>query len=215
MSPRPKEVYSTPEQFEQARQDPAFQQVVALARIDNTIRFAHGAVVHIERDMSPSEERQLMSSFLYLSALLFEGLKLTRTLGKNFRGFQSFADGFARLHADPTVKELRTKVLDVVRNKVVYHLDSDVISGGLELLTDAHEFVFLSASDLTVGEIYFRLADEAVIHFIVGEKIGTAAFRDRFTTILSRTTDLSIRFSDSSAKLITEYLLSVGWHTRQ
>lgn len=211
----PKEVYCTPAEFVAFQNDPAFHQLLALARITNTVRFAHGAVVNIERDMTPAEERQLFSSFLYLAALLFEGLRLTGTLGKHFKDSTAFRQGFAKLHSDPEVEDLRSNALDKIRNKTVFHMDSNVIPEGLAFLSDTKEYVFLSANSFANGEIYYRLADEAVIHFLVDAEAGTTLFTERFSAVLSRTTDLSIRFSSCADELITEYLISTGWRTRQ
>ena len=210
-----KEVYCTPEFFAAPKDNPGFHQLLGLARITNTIRFAHGAVVRVEQETSPADERQRLSSFLYLAALLFEALKLSRTVGKHFQDFSSFRNGFAKLHSDPDVEELRTNVLDRIRNTAVFHLDQGVIPTGLELLQPLTEFVFLSARDLSNGEIYYRLADQAVVHYIVGDSADTPEFTEKFKSILQRTTDLSIRFSACADELITEYLISHSWSVRQ
>jgi len=148
-----------------------------------------------------------------LAALLNEGLRVTQTLGASFKSLKSFQNGFGKLHADPEVQRLQ-KELSQIRNKVVYHLDKDVVPEGLELLAGQQEYVFMSGSDLTNGEIYFDLADDAVVHFIVREQAGSPEFSAKYSDLLRRTTELSMRFSAAGDELITEVLISQGWKTR-
>jgi len=72
----------------------------------------------------------------------------------------------------------------------------------------------MSGSDLTNGEIYFDLADDAVVHFIVREQAGSPEFSAKYSDLLRRTTELSMRFSAAGDELITEVLISQGWKTR-
>ncbi len=214
MTDKPLQIYCESAEFDRLSGDEAFQRLVGLARIINSLRFTHGAVAHLSDARTPSSNRQVVSSFLYLAALLFEGLRVTQTLGASFNSLTSFQNGFGKLHADPEVQKLQKELLSRIRNKVVYHLDKDVVPEGLELLAGQQEYVFMSGSDLTNGEVYFDLADEAVVHFIVGEKAGSPEFTTKYTDLLRRTTDLSTRFSAAGDELIAEVLISQGWKTR-
>src|SRR5215212_3701415 len=101
MPDEPLQVYCDSTQFDRLRGDEAFQRLVGLARIINSLRFAHGAVAYLPEARTPSSNRQVVSSFLYLAALLNEGLRVTQTLGASFKTLTSFQNGFGKLHADP------------------------------------------------------------------------------------------------------------------
>jgi hypothetical protein len=135
MGPPVTELYMSAADFSAARSDPRLHRLLTLARIVNSIRFTEVAVVEHKASETAKATRQKMSAFLYLAALLYEGLNFAQRLGQHFRDSEAFRVGFADLFRDAVVVELRAGLLNRLRNQAVYHHDDVAIPTGLNLMS--------------------------------------------------------------------------------
>lgn len=94
----PWEITLSGEEFERLKQDERFWAVLTLARTVNALRFVQ--VAGISEEDTPSAQRQRMNSFLFLGAILYEGLQFAGILGKYFRDIPEFKEGFGELFKD-------------------------------------------------------------------------------------------------------------------
>ncbi|HYX71950.1 MAG TPA: hypothetical protein VE732_04210, partial [Nitrososphaera sp.] len=128
-----REVYIPNEEFEKLRSDPKFITILNLSRIVNALQFCFQTAIDHKDNKTPAGSRQHINSFLFTSGVLYEGLKVANTLGKYFRDRASF-DGFRKLLNDKETKKLQATVLDVMRNRIVFHFDEEVAAEALKNL---------------------------------------------------------------------------------
>lgn len=208
------DIFCPSEKFDTLRQDERLVALLTLARIVNSMRFTQMAAVSVADDSTANNKRQRMNSFLYLGALLFEGLKFTETLGKHFKDLKSYKDGFQKIQKDTGVKDLSRSLLDPLRNKIVFHYDGDIPSDSLQTI-DFSEYVFASSHGETQGGIYYDLSDQIVVHSLIQPDKDQEEMERRFRDFVQRTTDLSRRFSKAADMLIAEGLKKLGWQLRR
>jgi hypothetical protein len=191
------------------RSDPRFHAVMKLSRIANTIRFTQVALTQHRMADTPTAKRQRFSSFFYASAIVFEGLKLTQTLGKDFGNLPEYKNGFGRIHADPKVRRLRETILDRARNEMVFHLDEEVPKEGLATL-NVDKWVVASGSGPQIQDSYFDLADVLLIHYLIGSPDSNQDFLAAYKQALVDITALLLDFVSSAESLIARVLKDLG-----
>jgi hypothetical protein len=64
------------ETFEKCRGDARFVYIVTLARAVNALRFVHSAMIHAGEGNAPEAMRARLNSYLFATAILYEGIKL-------------------------------------------------------------------------------------------------------------------------------------------
>ncbi len=196
------------DQFARLRQDESFHVLLALARVVNSLRFMHQALLDFQDDDSPPRIRQRINSFIYTGAVLFEGIQLSKRLGKYFRTLESFS-GFVAIHKDPHVEELFKDQLRRLRNEAVFHFDAQSIAASLQEL-DGDEIIFLRGSGSQQGNVYYDLADTTALHLLTGIQPSAEAAVEHSRSIVQRVTDLSIRFVKAADELICTILYNEG-----
>src|SRR3990172_9490337 len=105
------QIVITAEKFEMLRDDRRFRLLLTLGRIINALRFCHMAVVN---ENSPFRGNRI-NSFLFMSAVLYEGIKVTRNLGRDFRDLDSFKTGIGALLRDKDTQDLWDTSLNRLR----------------------------------------------------------------------------------------------------
>ena len=208
------EIYISKDEFENIRKDPRFVSLLLLGRIVNGINFCLQSLLESNRDPTPTGQRQRFNSFLLACGVLYEGLKVANTLGKHFSDRKSFRNGFGRLLSDEETKKLQGTVLNSMRNKVAFHYDEDVVATTLENL-DLATYAFATASSETLGAIYFRLADEVAINFIIGEPGSREEENQIFREILASTSHVLTEFVRCANELIPDVLKEMNWLRRK
>jgi len=209
-----REIYCPSNKFQDLRNDERLATLLTLARIINSMRFTQMAVIPVANESTASNKRQRMNSFLYLGALLYEGLKFTEKLGKHFKDLTSFREGFQQIQQDKEVKDLRKSFLDSLRNQVVFHYDGQLVTSNLQTI-DFPEYVFAISHGETIGDRYYELADQIVVHSLIQPYKDQKEMERRFTELVKRTVNLSKRFGDAADKLIVEGLQVLGWQFRK
>jgi hypothetical protein len=208
------EVYISKEEFEMLRSDASFLALLPLARVVNALRFCFQTLLEHSSDDKPSGLRQHINSFLFACGVLYEGLKIANTLGKQFGSRKSFRDGFGKLLKSKETKKLNETVLNPMRNKLVFHFDEDVAPSVLKNL-DLERYAFATADGSKSGEIYYDLADEVAINFIIGEP-GSRAEEDRvFREILKGVSIVMTEYVNSADSLIVDVLKDLNWKQRE
>ncbi len=207
------QVFCDEEGFSSIRDNPEFHRVMTLARIVNSIRFVEVAIVTRGTPETPSATRQTSGAFFYLAALLFEGLNFADRLGEYFKDSSTFRNCFVPLLKDPQVRELRSGLLSQLRNQAVYHHDDAVIPAGLKLIREK-EYVFTSMQGPSRREVYYDLADIAVMHFGLETPQTTSEFAEQTAAVFQSVTRVAVQFAHCADELIREYILATGWHGR-
>ncbi len=206
------DVSCTKDVFDTLKKDERFLNLLTLARFFNALRFCQQPVINAMTSDRPSASRQNINSFLFASSVLYEGFLLVEKLGQYFRDFDSFKNGFAVLLRDKKIKSLRKTVLRRMRNKFVFHFDRDV---ALEALEDFElpNYRFATGFGNASGEIYYGLADEAVMNYLLQPqpKDTDEALNKRLRAMMKDITELMGQFSEAAERLIAEALVTMGW----
>jgi hypothetical protein len=200
------------EEFEKIKSDERFLGLLTLARFVNALRFCQKAVLDIKDDSLPSSARTRINSFLFASSILYEGFLLVERLVKHYNDLDSFKNGFGSLLRNKSVQELKDSILKRARNKFVFHFDNDVAKESLERF-DLPNINFASGYGKYTGEMYFGLADEIAINFLLRPKENESdeSLKERFSEILKDTANIMGNFSQSADLLIADVLKNMGF----
>lgn len=206
------DITCTEDTFNNLRSDHRFLGLLALARFVNALRFCQKAAIDAKDTGGPAGARSIINSFLYASSVLYEGFILVEKLGKNFKNLDSFKSGFGALLRDQNVKSLRKSVLKRMRNKFVFHFDGAVAKESLKNF-GLSEYRFASGVGKASGEMYFGLADEVVINYLLQptQNETEESLNQRHKKIVQDITVLMGRFNESAERLMADALKDMGF----
>lgn len=207
------EIFISKEEFEKLRLKSDFAALLPLARVVNALKFCSHILIEYGNSDSPSGLRQHMNSFLFACGVLYEGLKMANTLGKHFGERDSFRDGFGQLLKSKETKKLNDTVLNSMRNKLVFHFDEDVAPAVLKNL-NFESYTFAIGDGTQSGGVYYNLADEVVINFIIGEPGSMEEEARIFSEILQGISIVITGYVNSADALIGDVLKDMNWAGR-
>lgn len=196
--------------WERLRANPEFHEIVRLGRIINSLRFAQVALFgQMETPNTPTKVRQRYGSFLYSAALLHEGLKVTRRLGRFFKDSEEFKKGFGVIHANKELMAFNDTVLARARNEMVFHIDDDVVPTSLATL-ELDEWNLVRGLGNENGGNHCELSDMVLMHYLVGAPSDGATIRAKFEEAMTTTIRLQLLFADAGDGLIGEISMKLG-----
>jgi hypothetical protein len=196
------------------RTEPAFLELVRLARIVNSLALAYLPVQISLDDQSPAARRDRFSAMVYTGALLHEGLHVAQGLGKFFRDLGQYRAGFAQLFGDENVKTFRTNILDRLRDKSVFHVDRDALAVGLARCADGDRLLVSFSSDRQ-GHVHFDIADDALLLYLFGDGRAEADCFDDIEGFFSDIAVLHGRFMEAAHSLLPAALYQLGCVSRK
>ena len=205
-------IYASPERWKVLRSDPAFLELVRLARVVNSLAGNYAGLLTPLDDQSPRARRDRFGAFFYVAALLQEGLKAAESLGRYFRDLPQFQTDFGALFADPDVRELRSGDLDKIRDQVVFHFDRDCLAVGLSRFPDGRTLIATAPQQWVSGEVYFDIADDAVVAYLYADAPTQPEYLARVERLMTRVTGVFQRFMQASHRLIPAALQRMGCH---
>ena len=196
--------------FERVKNEKNFQQILALARAVNSLRFAVSAMVTNANDISPTARRARINSFLFGSAVLYEGLLLVQKMNQQFGRNEIFQKGLHILLKDPSALRLQRKHMNPARNFAVFHYIPEQFGRIVSSATvDVCEFMVGHGN--SGRESYFPFADTLAAGVLMGRSRDDDAFYEALGSVMSDIQDLATRFVDSSHKLILKCLKDWGF----
>lgn len=203
------------EKFDVLKTDERFLGLLTLARVVNALRFCQKAGINAKDTFGPAGARSRINSALYASSVLYEGFLVVEKLGRYFKDLDSFKTGFGALLGDKTVRSFRETALKRMRNKFVFHFDPDVARESFDHF-ELPEYKFASGIGKASGEMYFGLADEAVMNYLLqpAENESNESLKGRYEKILQDNTQLMGRFTESAERLIADVLDGMGFTIR-
>ena len=202
--------------FDVVKTDARFLSLLTLARFVNALRFCQKAAIDAKEATGPTGARSSSNSFEFAASVLYEGFLLIEKLGKDFKNLESFKSGFGALLRDKTVKSLRESALKRMRNKFVFHFDKEVAKGSLEKNFELPEYIFASGIGKASGEMYFVLADEVVLHYLLQPTPNESdeSLKKRYKQIVQNTTDIMGKFVVAAERLMGEVLTDMGFEVK-
>ena len=206
-------VYANAEIWATLRGNPAFIELMRLARVANSLTLAYPPIFVTLTDQSPRARRERFAAMVYAAALLHEGLHTAQGLAQHFRDMPQYRDGFGSIFADLRIRAFRSQELDRIRDELVFHFDRDSITRGLGAFPQG-EVLIATSIDFRQGETYFDLADEALLGALFGDSPTEDAYVERVAQFLEEVTLLFNRFMCASHSLIPAALADMGCHRK-
>ena len=204
-----KGLYASAKRFGALRSDPAFVEIVRLARVTNALAFAYPPLLVTLEDQSPSARRDRFAAMAYAGALLHEGLHVAQGLGKHFRHLPQYKAGFAKLLGDRKVATFRKEVLDKLRDELVFHFDAKSVATGLTKFPE-EETLIASMSDARHGNIYFDFADEVVLGYLYGDAESPEEYLAHVAKFIEEIAEMLNRYMSAAHSLIPAALRKMG-----
>ncbi len=207
------EIICSPDQFEALRGDPSFAQLLALARLVNTLRYVQCAASMVPRS-KVRRIRHRINTFLTMGALLFEGTNLVRRMGRHYRALPSWRQGLGAVLRDQRFRKL-TENLKKARNQVVFHACEDEFAVQLrEWEHDGKDVKFVVGRGRRIADAYHDLADSMAMQTFVGPVDSEAEFRARFRILANTAADFTVAFLRAADRAIFEALRGKGFKIR-
>lgn len=200
------------ENFEKVKFDETFLGLLSLARFVNALRFCQTAGIDGMNGKQFSKTRSTINSFLFASSVLYEGFLLIEKLSRTYKDTEAFQNGFGKLLRDKKIQLLRSTILKRARNKFVFHFDKDIASESLANF-NPKEINFASSTGKATGEMYFGLADEISINYLLEpqESESDDSLASRYTEIVKDITSLIGEFAISADLLMSDVLKTKGF----
>lgn len=202
------------ERFDECQKDEKFSYIVALARAVNSIKFVHSAMLRVGTEDSPEAKRGRLNSYFFASAILYEGLKLVRSMNHTFKKDEMFRRGLHGILRAKAAQTIEQKRLNPARNKAVFHFLPQFFA---EIIGSAtcDECVFASGRGKRREELYYPFADTITAGILVGFSSDTEEFYTILGKAMSDTSDLMVRFIDDAEFLIAHHIKKWGFEARE
>lgn len=186
--------------------------LLTLARVINALRFCQKSAIDTKAVASPARTRTRINSFLFAASVLYEGFLAVERLAMYFKDLDSYRNGFAVLLKDRATQSLRQSVLKRMKNKFVFHFDRDVAKESFEHF-ELPIYRFASDTGKASGKMYFGLADEAVMNYLLqpADDESDESIRTGYEKILQDTTQLMGRFTESAERLMADATDDMGF----
>jgi hypothetical protein len=197
----------SPQQLAVLRQEEEFAELLTLARLANSLRFAIGPAFTTSEGIVG--ERQRIASFLLTAATASEALHTLKRMKKHFRELPAYKELVAPLLGDANVTDLRGRVLKWLRDKAVFHHDKDVVPVGLADLEGT--WTFAEADTDSFMDLSYPLADFVVIRAVLNEFDTEYGLVDAFEDVLSKTLQLATSLIAACDTLIGQALSMRGF----
>jgi hypothetical protein len=189
------------ETFEKCRADVKFPYVVALSRAANAMNFVHSAMLHAQQDDAPKNQRERLNSYFFASAILYEAIKLIRTMTRIFKDDVVFQNGLLKLLRDPVAQKIEQQHLNPARNQAVFHFMADTFAEIIKGAT-VNDCIFLKARGRSRKDVYYTFADVVASEILVGFASDSEEFYKALGAAMSGTRELVNRFADHAESLI-------------
>ncbi|CAG0977210.1 hypothetical protein GPROT1_02015 [Gammaproteobacteria bacterium] len=204
-------IFVSADRWRELRGDPAFVELMRLARVANALSLFYPPILASLEDQSPRARRERFAAMFYAAALLHEGLHTAQGLGRYFRDLPQYKDEFAAIFDDPVVRSYRSEVLDRIRDELVFHVDRDALAAGIQQFPEGETLIAtFPEGDWSQGQVYFDLADDAVLGYLFGHSATEAEFSARVVELLERVTELFNRFMRAAHRLVPAALIHMG-----
>ena len=193
--------------FTKCRGDAKFPYVVALARAVNALNSAHSLMQSAADKNTPAATRDQWNSYFFVSAILYESLKLIRAMGAVFGKEKIFQDTIQSLLKDKTAQSVEQMHLRAARHGTVFHYLPERFAEAIAT-TPLNECLFASFLGDKRSDIRYDFAD------IIAAEIGIGGRIDNNTAVsdmTQKTLALAILFIVQSEAFILDQLNRWGF----
>jgi hypothetical protein len=199
-----------PQTFGKCREDPKFAYIVTLARTVNALNFVNSVMVDTQGRDDPAAQRNRLNSYLFGSAIMYEALKLVRTMNKVFLDDNEFQNGLRSLLKDPTAQQIERDHLNPARHQAVFHFIPETFAEAIGK-TSGIGSAFVSSRGSRRGNVSYVYSDIVAAEILVGLSSNTEEFYSALGDAMAKTRDLVIKFTNSAESLIAHHLKAWGF----
>jgi hypothetical protein len=208
---RGRQIYGSPSALKKAKADKKFPYVVALARAVNALNSAHSLMMSTSNRNTPDAMRDRMNGHFFVSGILYETLKLIRSMSSVFTGDRSFERSMRMVLKDASGQALEQMHLKSARHGGVFHFAADRFAEAIAK-TPMVECVFTSSGrGEKRGGIHHDFADLITTEMLVGKRIDDEAVVNR---MFEKTLDLVQKITEHSENFIADQLNVWGFEIR-
>ncbi len=122
---RGRQIYGSPSALKKAKADKKFPYVVALARAVNALNSAHSLMMSTNNRNTPEAMRDRMNGHFFVSGILYETLKLIRSMSSIFKGDQRFETSLRMVLKDASGHALEQMHRKSARHGGIFHFAAD------------------------------------------------------------------------------------------
>ncbi len=202
-----KQIYGNPKVFKNCRADKKFAYVVALARAVNALNSAHSLMTNTTGKDTPAALRDRMNSYFFVSGILYESLKLIRTMNKVFAGEKSFETSMRLVLKDASSQTLEQMDLKSIRHGGVFHFLPERFAKAIAR-TPMTDCVFLSSIGQKRDSLHYSFANTITAEIMVGGRLDDETV---VTQMMEKTLDLVKQFIEHSENFIADQLYDWGF----
>jgi len=205
-----RQIYGNPATLKKCVADPKFAYVVALARAVNALNAAHSLMVNTGDRQTPEAQRDRMSSYFFVSGILYESLILIRKISEVFKGDVSFETNLRPILKNPSGQNLEKMHLKLVRHGGVFHFLPDKFAEAIAQ-TPMNDSIFASAIGTKHSDIHYAFADYITAEIMVGGRLDDAVVVPQ---MMEKQLNLVKLFVDNSENFIADHLNAWGFEVR-
>lgn len=208
------EFFCSAEEFDAFRNDPAFAQLLALARLLNVLRYVQSGWARMP-EAEPDATRQRFNAFLIMGALLFEGRLLVNRMGRNYQDLPSWRETFPIVLRNTKFRSLLDD-FETARNRAIFHFDeSEFAAQAAQWPHDGKDVRFSHGIGRSVQGTYHELADSMAMQALFGPATDEAEWRARARILVHTASDFTVAFLRSADLAVSEALLGKGFKIRR
>jgi hypothetical protein len=205
-----RQIYGNSSVLQRCATDKKFAYVVALARAINALTSAHSLMTNAQGKKTPAAQRDRMNSHFFVSAILYESLRLIETMKSIYGKTEIFQNTLQRILKDKAVKSLEQMHLKAARWDAVFHFVPDRFADAIRK-TGMTECVFVYTFGERRDSIHYEFADYIAIEMMVGAKLDDCVV---VTEMMKRTLHLVTLFIDTCESFIADQLNIWGFEQR-
>jgi hypothetical protein len=205
-----RQIYGDSKVLKRCAADKKFAYVVTLARSINALTSAHSLMTNAQGKKTPAAQRDRMNSHFFVSAILYESLRLIERMKPIYGKTEIFQNTLQRILKDKAVKSLEQIHLKAARRDAVFHYLPDRFADAIGK-TGMTECVFVYTFGERRDSIHYEFADYIATEMMVGERLDNSVV---VTEMMERTLHLVTLFIDNCESFIADQLNAWGFQIR-
>lgn len=193
------------EDLKRLESEPLFVDLLLLARMANSLRFAHTASLEVYDEGTPRAARQINGAFFVQVAFAVEALDTLKKLNAHLNSHAVWQREIVPLFKDPEIQKLDRESVRDLRRKIVFHFDREAIEKGLSQARQQAATLAAMKGKRRM-DVHFPLADEIAVAYLIPTRgLDDAGYRAEVLPWLRRATDLSLEIALAIEKVVVDF----------
>jgi hypothetical protein len=177
----------------------------------NALNSAHSLMMSTSNRNTSEAMRDRMNGHFFVSGILYETLKLIRSMSSIFAGDQSYATSMRMVLKDASGQALEQMHLKSARHVGVFHFAADPVRRGDCEDSHCRMRIYLLRTGRETRGIHHDFADLITAEMLVGKRIDDGAV---VNDMFEKTLDLVQKITEHSESFIADQLNVWGFEIR-